>query len=116
MGQRSSKAFSYRAYTTKFDVVVNADDLDTVLGPMTTKDREKLDEAWSELQSGLLAWKTKLHIASIELTKRICAQMLQDQREDAVVTLLFDQSGSMRGQKMLFSAARPTLFKSFLLA
>ena len=104
----------YRAYTTKFDRVVSASDLDSVLGPLTLKGQRTLDEAWTELQSGLLPWKIRLHIASNELTERICSEMTRDEREDVVVSLLFDQSGSMRGQKMLFSAASADIAQEFL--
>lgn len=112
--ERSKRASVYRAYTTKFDRVVNASDLDSVLGPLTSKNRRTLDEAWRELQSGLLPWKTKVHIASGELTERICSDMSREERENAVVSLLFDQSGSMRGQKMLFSAASADVAQEFL--
>ena len=113
-GEQSKNTPGYRAYTTKFDKVVSANELNSVLGPMTIRDRDKLDEAWDELQSGLVAWKTKLHIASIELSERLRSGMSRDQRESAVVTLLFDQSGSMRGQKMLFSAASADVAQEFL--
>lgn len=110
----NSKHLDYRVYTTKFDRVVNAAELDSVLGPMSPKDRKHLDEAWSELQSGLLPWKTKVQINSIEVATHIRAKMPTDQREDVVVSLLFDQSGSMRGQKMLFSAAAADVMQEFL--
>jgi cobaltochelatase CobT len=116
MQEQSDETSTYRAYTTKFDEVVSADELDSVLGPISFKNREKLDEAWNELESGLVSWKTKLHIASIELTERIRAQVTRDQREDVVITLLFDQSGSMRGQKMLFSAASADVAQEFLVS
>ncbi|WP_423141707.1 cobaltochelatase CobT-related protein [Parablastomonas sp. CN1-191] len=110
----AKNASVYRAYTTKFDRVVSASDLDAVLGPLTFKAQLKLDEAWTELQSGLLPWKTKLHIAGRELTELICSEMARDEREGTVVSLLFDQSGSMRGQKMLFSAASADVAQEFL--
>lgn len=65
--EQSDKASDYRVYTTKFDRVVDANDLDSVLGPLEVYDQGKLEEAWNELQSGLLPWKTRLHIASSEL-------------------------------------------------
>lgn len=114
--QRSESASVYRAYTTKFDRVVNANDLNSVLGPMTFKDQGTLDEAWNELQSGLLPWKTKLHIVGSELAERICFELPRERREDVVVSLLFDQSGSMRGQKMLFSAATADVTQEFLVS
>ncbi|MCJ2187348.1 cobaltochelatase CobT-related protein [Novosphingobium beihaiensis] len=112
--EQHGKTSTYYAYTTKFDRVVNASELDTVLGPLSAKDEEKLNEAWGELQTGLLPWKTKLHVASNQLAERIRTQISREQREDTVVSLLFDQSGSMRGQKMLFSAATADLTQEFL--
>ena len=114
--ERSGRVPLYRAYTTKFDRVVNGNELDSVLGPLSSRNRRALDEAWNELQAGLLPWKTKLHIASSELTERICSDMPRAEREDAVVSLLFDQSGSMRGQKMLFSAASADVTQEFLVS
>lgn len=114
--EQSDTASDYRVYTTKFDRVVDANDLDSVLGPLAFKDQGKLEEAWNELQSGLLPWKTKLHIASSELAERIRSEMRREQLEDTVVSLLFDQSGSMRGQKMLFSAASADVAQEFLVS
>ena len=38
-----------------------------------------------------------------------------DERADSVVCLLLDQSGSMRGQKMLFAAASTDIAQEFLI-
>lgn len=105
---------SYRIYTTKFDRTVAAAELDSVLGQLSRKDQNQLEEAWNELQSGLLPWRTRLQIESTELADQIRSKMSSDQREDVVVSLLFDLSGSMRGQKMLFSAATADVTQEFL--
>ena len=110
------KISAYRIYTTKFDRVVNAAELDSVLGTLNSKDRNSLDEAWNELQSGLLPWKTKVHVAGTELTERVRAVMPREERDNTVVSLLFDQSGSMRGQKMLFSAASADIAEEWLVS
>lgn len=104
----------YKAYTTKFDVEIRADRLDSVLGPLG-RNANAVEDAWNELQGGLLAWRTRLHILSTEAASRIRAALTEKEREDAVVTLLFDQSGSMRGQKMLFAAATADVVQEFLL-
>lgn len=106
---------SYRAYTTKFDVEVRADRLHTVLGPLG-RHASVVDEAWHEVQTGLLAWRTRLHITSVEAASRIRAALTNEERAGTVVSLLFDQSGSMRGQKMLFAAATADVVQEFLLA
>jgi cobaltochelatase CobT len=104
----------YKAYTTKFDVEIRADRLDSVLGPLG-RNANAVEQAWHELQSGLLAWRTRLHISSVEAASRIRAALTEEEREQTVVTLLFDQSGSMRGQKMLFAAATADVVHEFLL-
>src|SRR5690348_3779898 len=93
---------NYHAYTTKFDVVVSADKLDSVLGPLNPVDRPLLDEAWHALETGLLAWRTRILLAAAETAARIRNHLSDAQRADTVISLLFDQSGSMRGQKMLY--------------
>lgn len=111
---QSSESTKYRVYTTKFDKVVHARELASVLGPVGLKDSKKLDEAWHELQMGLLPWRTKLHVASRQFSESIRDSMSREQRGDTVVSLLFDQSGSMRGQKMLYSAATADIAQEFL--
>jgi cobaltochelatase CobT len=105
----------YRAYTEKFDLEVRANSLDVVLGPLRNDDVKALDEAWQNLQTGLLPWKTKLHVEAAESASRIRSTLTGEERADTAVTLLFDQSGSMRGQKMLFAAATADVVQEFLL-
>lgn len=108
------KAAKYKAYTTKFDVTVGADHLDSVLGQPNVTDQLAIDAAWHELQTGLLPWRTKLHVAAAESAARIRAVLSSDQRRDTIISLLFDQSGSMRGQKILFAAASADVVQEFL--
>lgn len=104
----------YRIYTTKFDAVVAADRLDSVIGPLTPKNRALVDEAWDALQMGLLPWKTKAHIVASEQSEALRRGYSKDVLEGVVVSLLIDQSGSMRGQKMLFVAAAVDVVQEFL--
>jgi cobaltochelatase CobT len=106
---------TYHAYTTKFDVEVRASHLETVLGPLLHDDSVALDQAWQVVQTSLLAWKTQLHIAAAEAGSRIRTCLTKEERADTAVTLLIDQSGSMRGQKLLFSAATLDVAQEFLL-
>jgi cobalamin biosynthesis protein CobT len=105
---------TYRPYTTKFDREVHAKDIDLVLGPLGFRNRAKLDQAWDTLQTGLLPWKTQLHIKAAEAAARIRTSLTDDERADTAVSLLIDQSGSMRGQKMLFAAATADVAQEFL--
>jgi cobaltochelatase CobT len=106
---------NYHIYTTRFDSVVAADNLDTVLGLPSLRTRSSIEEAWEELQVGLLAWKTKAHIVASEQSGILRAAYSTTSLHDIVVTLLIDQSGSMRGQKMLFVAATADVVQEFLL-
>jgi cobaltochelatase CobT len=106
---------TYRPYTTKFDREVHAKDIDSVLGPLRYRDRAVLDEAWEDLQTGLLPWKTRLHIKAAEAAAHIRNGLSEDERADTAVSLLIDQSGSMRGQKMLFATATADVVREFLM-
>lgn len=105
---------TYRVYTTKYDRIVDAAELDSVLGSPSLQHKRSLDEAWDEFQWGLLPWKTKLTLASGEFSERISNQVPCDRRENTIVSLLFDLSGSMRGQKMLYSVATADVAQEFL--
>jgi cobaltochelatase CobT len=105
----------YRAYTTKFDRVVRAGDLDSVLGRLSGKEKAARQEAWHSAQTGLLSWKTQLHLVAADASARIHKHLSDEERADTVVSLLLDQSGSMRGQKMLFAAATLEFAQAFLL-
>lgn len=105
----------YHIYTTKFDREVQANNLDDILGPLRSKDKASLDEAWHVVQTGLLPWRTRQLIIAAETAARIRTRLTDDERADAAVTLLLDHSGSMRGQKMLFAAAAVDIIQEFLL-
>ena len=104
----------YRTFTTKFDREVHANHLKSVLGPLSPADEATLDQAWHALQTGLLPWKTRLHLAAAEAAARIRNRLTDDQCANTAVSLLLDQSGSMRGQKMLFTAATADVAQEFL--
>jgi cobaltochelatase CobT len=104
----------YLAYTTKFDREVRASDLDSVLGPLGPKDGVAVDEAWRELQAGLLPWRTRQHIVAANASARLRELLTDQERADTAVTLLLDHSGSMRGQKILFAAATMDIVREFL--
>lgn len=106
---------AYRPYTTKFDIEIDADHLDNVLGPLTSANAKALDEAWDVVQTGLLSWRTQLHLLAADTDARVRSHLSKEQLTGTAVTLLLDQSGSMRGQKMLFSAATADIVHEFLL-
>lgn len=111
----SHQSNEYRVYTKKFDLNVNYTSLDNVLGPLSAKHSKLIEEAWEHLQLGLLAWKTDMHLLAGDVDRRIRGACSPTQLSDTAVTLLFDQSGSMRGQKMLHAAATADVVQEFLL-
>lgn len=113
-GEAGPDGDGYRVYTRAFDRVVKAEDLGDVLGPLSVSRKASLDEAWAAFQSGLSGWKTKVHMAALEAAERLRAAPSAESRADMVVTLLVDQSGSMRGQAMLLAAAAVDMAHNFL--
>lgn len=105
---------AYRIYTTRFDIEVRGDRLYAALGPLSGKDTQALDQAWQAFETGLLPWKTRLLIIAGEASARIREHLGEAERADTAVSLLIDQSGSMRGQKMLFGAATADIAQEFL--
>lgn len=106
---------SYRVFTTKFDREVSAENLSDVLGGLSNRASDALEKSYQELELGLLPWRTSAHLVAAESAKRICALQAKEQREDTAIALLFDQSGSMRGQKMLFAAATADIVQEHML-
>jgi cobaltochelatase CobT len=111
---RESVAAPYHAYTKQFDVEVAALNLDDAIGALTSEEAALLRQASQEFDAGLLPWKTRLHILAAEAAGRVRQAMPLEDREATIVSLLFDQSGSMRGQKMLFAAAAADACQEFL--
>ncbi len=110
----SSKSEYYRAYTKKFDIVATATELSSYLGHLSRPEQLQLEAAWQELQSSLTPWRIRLNLLVSEIDARIRALLSAEERKSIVVSLLFDQSGSMRGQKMLFAAAAADVAREFL--
>ncbi|MBR0752809.1 cobalamin biosynthesis protein CobT [Bradyrhizobium jicamae] len=103
----------YQAYTREFDVETKTDDLDAILATLPEPDRR-----WAEryppvdpgplydLETDLAAQRADMGAAPPQDSSPPAA--------DAIVSLLIDHSGSMRGQPMLF-AAKAALVASDLL-
>jgi cobaltochelatase CobT len=100
----------YQAYTREFDVEIDADGLDGFLAAL-----QDSGQSWSKRFPAVDA--VPLFALEKELAARREAggpKPAPIRADDAVVTLLIDHSGSMRGQPMLF-AARAALVASDLL-
>ena len=107
---------SYAVYTRRHDRVVNAGQLDSVLGPLSSDARVAFEAACAAYQSGLMGWRASLDIAAIAVGARIGAPLTREQRHDITVTFLVDNSGSMRGQRMLLAAATMTSLTDMLVS
>lgn len=105
----------YRAFTTKFDRVVRAREIQNVLGPVPPVEFAALEDAWRQFQVGLAGWKTKLQIQALAASSEIRRKVTDEDRADTVVSILIDHSGSMRGQRILMAAAAADVLQDFLL-
>lgn len=106
---------AYKIYTTAFDKVVDAGAIDSVLGKLSLSHGKSVDAAWDQFQFGLLPWKSEAHLLASAADTTIRNKLTQAELNDTAVTLLVDQSGSMRGQKMLYAAASLDVLQEFLL-
>ncbi len=102
----------YSVFTREFDQVVDAQRLDTVLGPDYYS--VELEEAWATFSKGLIAWRTSVQVRALEVSQRIRRVVSQDDLSKTTVSILVDQSGSMRGQSMLLAAATADIASEFL--
>jgi cobaltochelatase CobT len=104
----------YRVFTRKFDRIVRGDQLDSILGRQSLVDRHAHEQAWAAFQGALQGWRTTAHLAALEASERIRQVTDQATLADTAITLLVDQSGSMRGQSMLLAAAATDVAQDFL--
>lgn len=104
---------AYRPFTTRFDVEIGWAGLARVLDGYQSSARA-VDDAWKVLDTNLLPWRTALTIFASQAGKRVRNSVSPEVLRNTVVSLLLDQSGSMRGQKMLFAAASLDVAQEFL--
>lgn len=107
---------SYAVYTRRYDRVVKAGELDSALGPLSLGARAAFEGACTAYQSGLMGWQASLDVAAIATGARIGTALSQEQRHDTAVTFLVDNSGSMRGQRMMLAAATMTSMTDMLVS
>ena len=105
-GERHAAKYpSYAVYTKRYDVQVDAADLDSVLGPLTGQAREGFDAAFNAFEFGLAGWRTAFDIECMETGRWLSQALTRERRRDTVVSFLVDHSGSMKGQRLLMTAA-----------
>lgn len=86
----------YKVFCRDFDIEVESEKLDSVLGPSRTSTSE---ERFAEVENGLAGWRVRQDFAALETAARIRATTSQEVLEDTVVSLLVDHSGSCAGKK-----------------
>lgn len=89
----------YRVFTTRFDREVRWDELDGVLGSLSAQDTKAVDASFAEFDAALTASFETPAGQSPAKGWEVSPQ------PDTAVTLLLDQSGSMRGTPMALAAA-----------
>jgi cobaltochelatase CobT len=104
----------YHAYITLHDWIVPSSKLSSAIGRLSDKQKSALEAAWAELESGLDGWRTKHLILAADVATEIRNSLSAPDLANTVVSILVDQSGSMRGQKMLYTAASVDIAQEFL--
>jgi cobaltochelatase CobT len=104
----------YRVYTRDFDEIVRAEELDTVLGPLSDGDRASWDDAWDAFQADLQGWRAQLQTAQSDALERIKSTTSDAERADTVVAILVDHSGSLKGENLLLAAATADIARNFV--
>lgn len=105
---------SYRVFTRRFDVEIAASELDTVLGVQSPALRHAQEDAWTALSGAMQGWRTQASLKALEASSRIRKHLGAEQLADTAVAILVDQSGSMRGQSMLLTAAACDVAQDFV--
>ncbi len=89
----------YHVFTREFDRILSAKDLDRTVEGFGPVGKAMVEEGWAEFQQKLHSWRTRSHMSALKTATRLDGETELSERRDTVVTLLLDQSGSMRGQR-----------------
>ncbi len=104
----------YRVYTREFDVVVDADKLHTVLGKLEGEDQISYLGACRTYHYALTDWRTDATAKALAASDRIRTVKTAQELQETAITLLVDQSGSLRGQNLLLTAAACDIALDFI--
>lgn len=105
---------AYKVFTRRYDRTVPAEQLDSAIGVLGSGSSHSLDVAWQEYRDGLAGWKARATLKVLELGQSLRDQLTDVQRKDILLTILVDQSGSMRGPKMLMTAMASDVLQATL--
>jgi cobaltochelatase CobT len=108
------KIDDYSVFTRRYDRTVSAEKLDSVIGVPGSSSSRALNLAWQEYRDGLEGWKAKATLKVLETAQVLRNQLTDAQRKDTLLTILVDQSGSMRGPKMLMTAMTSDILQATL--
>lgn len=115
VGRRKKTGFgSYRVFTRRFDKVVHAKQLADVLGRQSGEAARSHEAAWKAFETGLEEWRTGWHLRALSFAEAVRAGVSKKHRRATTVSILIDQSGSMRGQPMLLAAGAVNVADQFL--
>jgi cobaltochelatase CobT len=113
LGEKAARKIdSYKAFTRRYDRTVAAENLDSAIGTLGSNSANALDLAWQEYRDGLAGWKIKANLKILEAAGALRDRLTDAQRKDTLLTILIDQSGSMRGPKMLMTAMASDIFQA----
>ena len=115
MTEEQPPKIPYRRFSKLFDVTTDWRGLSAVLGrrpfyvsrvdaPPPSAQRW-LEGDWAAIDKKFPGWRDDLRATAAEVVDRLSASLRLDERTDTVLSLLIDQSGSMRGDKMRLLAA-----------
>jgi cobaltochelatase CobT len=100
----------YRAYTTQFDLEVNAADLAKSL----RLGGESAFHSYAlEFDRALAGWQAAANIVAVESTAQIKSIVSAASLKDTVASLLIDHSGSMRGQRAMIVTAMTEIIAEY---
>jgi cobaltochelatase CobT len=106
----AASAEGYRAYTTQFDLEVNATDLAKSLG---LGDETAFRDYAFEFDRALARWQGAANIVAVESAPQVKSTVGAACLKDTVASLLIDHSGSMKGQRAMIVTAMAEIIADY---
>lgn len=98
----SAANLNYRVFTTKHDVTIGADELETILSANDAPAWQRFAGRYDQVA---LDWLGRANLAAISVVDRIKNQPQVWRGENTIVSLVVDHSNSLRGQKAILACA-----------
>jgi cobaltochelatase CobT len=106
---------AYRVFTREFDLTLQADKLDEMLGPLDARFQAEMAAAQTAFRTATQDWRTRFGQEALAVKTRIKDALGAVAGSDTAVTLLVDHSGSMRKEGIAVAAAATQIAYTFLL-